>query len=513
MKKKTTPNNKKEENVFKKIATDRILRRQIAYESHHMFFVMYFPHYLRYALAEFHKDILRITEDIRTMLACIVAFRGSGKSTLVTFSYALWAILGMQQKKFVLIICQTQAQARQHMANLKHELENNALLKSDMGPFREEAGSGEWAISSLVFRNTGARIMIASIDQSVRGMRHRQYRPDLIILDDIEDVSSVRTLDGRNKIAEWFSREVVPLGDIGTRIIIVANLLHEDGLMMRLKRKIDDKEIRGVYQWFPLIDEDGKCLWPEKFDTPEKLDDLRRSVGDEAAWQQEYLLRIISDASRVIAPEWIHYYDGPIPTSEANPGRTFAAIDLAISEKDTADFTAIVQAVVRHEDDKLRIYILPNPINKRMSFPDAIKFLKALLPTLGPDGKLFIETTNFQEAYLQQLIEEGFHSVEGVKPIVDKRMRLALTGALVRNGTILFPKRGCEEPLAQITNFGAERHDDLVDAFSMLIQQIMEKYSRRPGAFFVGTRGPGAPPLWPRGEGGYRHTNWLTKVF
>lgn len=193
---------------FEAITKDRLVRQAVARDSHAMFFHLYFPHYVRYPIAEFQKDIFRITEDQSNKLACIVAFRGSGKSTLVTFSYSLWATLGIQQKKFVLIICQTQAQARQHMANLKYELEQNRLLKSDLGPFREDAGTGEWAISSLVFQNTGARIMIASVDQSIRGIRHHEHRPDLLILDDIEDMQSARTYDSRTDLfaADTFVR-------------------------------------------------------------------------------------------------------------------------------------------------------------------------------------------------------------------------------------------------------------------------------------------------------------------
>ena len=119
---------------LEEIMNNRAVRRQVVYHSHFMFFNIFFPHYVKYPLAEFHKDIFRITEDQSNKLACIVAFRGSAKSTLVTFSYTLWSILGVQQKKFVLIICQTQAQARQQMTNIKFELESNPLLKSDMGP-------------------------------------------------------------------------------------------------------------------------------------------------------------------------------------------------------------------------------------------------------------------------------------------------------------------------------------------------------------------------------------------
>lgn len=131
-----------------------------------------------------------------------------------------------------------------------------------------------------------------------------------------------------------------------------------------------------------------------------------------------------------------------------------------------------------------------------MPFPDTVSCLKMIIPALGSDGLLFIETTGFQEAYYQQLLEEGYHNIESIKPLTDKHMRLALVGPFVRNGIVRIPKRGCEELIAQITNPSAEQHDDLADAFSMLIVQIMENYNhvahlsvsktKQPGFFKIG---------------------------
>lgn len=467
------------DDVFGALAKDRLLRREVTRRSHKLFFALYLHEYVKTKTAAFQDEMFHLTEDASNRLACIVAFRGSSKSTIITLSYALWAVLGVQRKKFVLIVCQTQEQAKTHMRNIRAELEGNELLRSDMGPFREESGEGQWAISSIVFQNTGARISIASVEQRVRGIRHRADRPDLIILDDIEDTRSVRTQEGRESTFRWFTHEIVPLGDIGTRIIIVGNLLHEESLVMRLKQRIDTREMDGVYRWYPLIDEKGACLWPEKFDIPEKIEELRRSTADEATWQQEYLLRIISDSARVIAPEWIQTYER-VPFIESGRKKTIAAADLAISEKTWADCTAIVTATVTGYGDSLRIYIHPNPINTRMNFPDAIECMKAVVQTLGPDGKLFVEAVGFQEAYTQLLSKEGYR-VEPVKVLSDKRTRLTLTGNLVREGKILFPKAGCEELLAQILGFGVERHDDLADAFSMLVQAVLEEQKSRSG--------------------------------
>jgi hypothetical protein len=39
----------------------------------------------------------------------------------------------------------------------------------------------------------------------------------------------------------------------------------------------------------------------------------------------------------------------------------------------------------------------------------------------------------------------------------------------IRNGTVEFPRTGCEQLLIQLLGFGAEMHDDAVDALVYLI--------------------------------------------
>lgn len=455
------------EELLKRLLKDPLARSEAARKSHLLFFLLYFQHYAKYRLAKFQRSILALTENAHPALLIFVAFRGSGKSTLVTLSYSLWSILGVQNKKYVLIVCQTYAQARQQMLNLKDELENNGLLRSDMGPFREEP-SGEWSIGSLVFRNTGARIMIASVEQSIRGLRHKQYRPDLIILDDIEDYLSTRTKESRDKTFEWFTREVVPLGDIGTRIVIVANFLHEDSLVARLRRMMDAGEIDGIYRWFPIVDKNGLCLWPEKFDSSEKIEELRRGTANELAWRHEYLLEAVSDSSRAVHPEWIHYYD-ELPPPDGTSYHV-VAVDLAIAKDRRSDYTAMVIARVFGNGENLRVYILPNPVHIKADFPTVVQGIKDLSDSISGRKEILVENVGFQEAYVQQLQHDGYTHVHEMKPLqrLDKYGRIVLASPIIQDGRMRFARRGNEELLAELTDIGSEQHDDLADAVGMI---------------------------------------------
>jgi len=475
-------NQNPDSSILQKIINDNSVRRQVVKESHLWFFHIYFCHYIQYETANFQKEMFSITEDQTTPLSVIVAFRGSGKSTIITTSYPIWSILGKQQKKFVVILSQTQQQAKQHLANLRRELENNDLLKKDLGPFKEE--SNEWGIGAIFIPRYNARIVIASCEQSIRGMRHGQHRPDLILCDDIEDLNSTRQMDGRNKTHAWFSGEFLPLGSEKTKIIVVGNLLHEDSLLMRLKAKMEKKEMEGVFREYPIINDLDQILWKGRFKDKTEIEKLRKKIGDEVTWFREYMLTIISNEERVIFPEWIQFYDDSNLPENEEPQKVIIAVDLAVSQKASADNTAIVIAKVYGYGKDLRIYIERKMINRKMTHPETITALKNLNMMYQTFNKMIvIENNGYQLAMEQSLIEEGL-IVRGITSKADKRTRLAMTSEFVKSGKIKFPQNFNKTLIQQITNFGVEKHDDLADAFSLLVRDIIDNH-KEPGKITV----------------------------
>lgn len=463
--------------LMRKMMKDKAIRTSITKVSFLYFFHFYYAHYVKYETADFQKELFHLLESNPKENLYVVAFRGSGKSTIITTAYPLWAILGKQQKKFCVIFTQTRVQAKQHMMNIRTELENNELLKRDLGPFKEE--SDEWGSSSLVFKRHGARITVASTEQSIRGIRHNEHRPDLLICDDVEDVQSTKTREGREKTYNWLRGEVIPTGDRNTRLIIVGNLLHEDSLLMKIKREVEGEKTLGIFKQYPLLDRHDLCLWTGKYPDKSALEEEKKKVGSEVSWQREYLLRIIPSDDQVIYPEWIQYYDD-LP-GEEHPGYrgTYIGVDLAISSKDAADETAIVMAHVYSRAEKLRIYILPTVISKKLNFPAQVDLIKEISVThLGKrcGGEIFVESIAYQEALPQMLEHEGIEAT-AIKPKGDKRTRLSLTSTAIKSGLIKFPRQGCEKLIQQLVGFGVEKHDDIADAFSLLINATIAKHS------------------------------------
>jgi len=365
------------------------------------------------------------------------------------------------------------------MMNLRSELENNALLRNYLGPFREE--SNEWGSSTLVFSRHNARITAASSEQGIRGVRHNQNRPDLIIGDDVEDIDSTRTRESRNKTYEWLTGEVIPAGDVGTRLIIVGNLLHEDSLLMRIKAGIEDDRIDGVFKEYPLMI-GNQILWPGKYPNMQAIENQRRQLGNEFKWQSEYLLNIIPSEEQAIHREWIQYYD-VIPLDARDEDDfpldtgTRIGIDLAISQKETADYTAMVAGRTSGGGRETTIYILPENINQRLTFPQTVNKCKMLSDKYTDERypTFVIEDVAYQKSLPQQLVNEGVHNATTTKPgKQDKRTRLVLTANLIKTGKVLFPLHGAEQLINQIVHFGVEKHDDLADAFTTVILKLVE---------------------------------------
>ncbi len=85
--------------ILEVICKNKLVRSYVTRRSHLWFFNIFFAEYVEYETAPFQYEIFALTERTDWNLLYLVAFRGSAKSTLLTLSYVLWAILGVQSKK------------------------------------------------------------------------------------------------------------------------------------------------------------------------------------------------------------------------------------------------------------------------------------------------------------------------------------------------------------------------------------------------------------------------------
>ncbi|MEI6420062.1 MAG: hypothetical protein WCO30_00370 [bacterium] len=474
--------NNEHQDFIDQMIKDRNFRLKMVRESHYWFFHYYFSEYVTCPTADFQRQIFALTEDETTQNLLITAFRGSAKSSIVTLSYVIWSILGKQSKKFPLILGRTQESAQTHLQNIKYQFENNSRLRADLGPFKEEVGP--WGSKILSLPNYGAKISTASTGQSIRGIRNNQYRPDLLVADDIEDGDSVKTQEGRDDMYRWFTSDVIPAGDQNTRMIFIGTPLHYDSVLMRICRDIESGKIKGKICRFPFLNEQGDPLWKEKFKTKEDVDREHSKVMSEISWQREYLLNLVTEADQIVKPEWLKYYDKS-PERNASNGYRYSVIsvDPAVSEKETADCTAVTFADVFSIGSKTFFYIKPKIINKRLLFGDIIKLIEtevAQHQEMRLVVKVIVEEVGAQGYILQQLKDKGIIAI-GYRPhTADKAERLTAITPYIQDGRILFPTSGVGILKNQIFGFGHERHDDLVDSLTMLIHSVLDQDRSNP---------------------------------
>ena len=463
-----------------KIIENPTKRKWAARNDFGFFFHYYFSHYVKYKTAEFQKEIDGLLQDWNLKFLEVIAFRGSAKSTIAILAFPIWAVIS-GKAHFLVLISDTFSQAKGHIYNLKTELENNKLLIRDFGPFEQNE---EWTATNIVLPKYDTRILAKSTGQKVRGMRYKQWRPDLIVVDDIEDLEMVRTKEQRDKTHRWLTGNVIPAGEGGkTKYILIGNLLHSDAIMSRMKKEIQGGYREGKVVEFPLLDKNGEILWKGKYPDMQAIKTEKKKVEGGSligmrAWQREYLLRLVPEEGQIIKDEWIRKYDNVSGEIVAKG----TGVDLAISKKTTADYTAGVSGKLTILNEEPKIYIMPNPLNERLSGFETTQRAMAISKALGGERELtplWVEDVAYQRMQIEAMERAGL-PVTGIKVSTDKRARLMTIASYVQNGTVLFPREGCEDLILQLTGFGVEQYDDLTDAFVYCIQGLMNRYTGIP---------------------------------
>ncbi len=91
----------------------------------------------------------------------------------------------------------------------------------------------------------------------------------------------------------------------------------------------------------------------------------------------------------------------------------------------------------------------------------------------------YIEDVAYQKAAIQEA-QRRMLAVRAMRVGGDKRARLRTAATFIQNGTVVFPKKGCEDLIAQLLGFGVENNDDLVDAMVYLILGLANEGMRMP---------------------------------
>jgi len=431
--------------------------------------------------------------------------RGHAKSAVFSQNYPLQEIARNCNVR-ILIVSRTLSQAQLHLRIIKSRIERDPNYREYAGDLVPKYPE-KWTEREIIVARTNLELKDATISTVGIGGAILARRADIIICDDVLGPENTRTLEQRMAVKRWFYEVLMPVLEPKTgRIVFIGTMWHKDDLLNELlkdpsydfrkkyKAIISDSERMDLWdRWVELLRKDKKeaqkfleqnrkemyrgvkVLWEERFPY-ETLYLLRKE--NRAAFEKMYQNEWIPREEQEVKEEWIRYYD-VLPAEK--PLWQGTGVDLAISKKETADYTAMVSGKLYMIGGTPKIYVMPNPVNERLSGYETNEKARSVSLALGGGSvtPLWVEDVAYQKRAIEEMVRIGLPA-EGVKVSTDKRARLRTVSTYIQNGTVLFPRRGCEDLISQLTGFGAEAHDDLMDAFVFMVLGLIKYVAKEP---------------------------------
>ncbi|HFC8834578.1 phage terminase large subunit [Neisseria sp. P0001.S009] len=454
----------------------------------------YFPHYVRSPeKSMLHKflfsrlpEILRSSEGINEATA---APRGEAKSTLVTQLFTLWCVV-TGRKHYAVIVMDSIDQAYPMLEAIKAELEFNPRLKTD---FPAACGQGRvWQAGTAVTANE-VKIQVAGSGKKLRGLRHGPYRPDLAVLDDIENDEQVRNPEQRDKLETWLKKAVLALGGAGQKfdVIYIGTILHYDSVLNRTL----NNPFWHATKFKAMLE------WPDRMDLWDRWEELYRNDGAEVAeafyqahkdemergaqtsWAARGVLALMKIRARDGHATFDSEYQNDPVAGEAAP---FAnSLNFWVNrDSDWIFYGACDPSLGKAGNSRDPSALCIGGYNRRTGVLDVVE---ALIKKRLPDKIISdiielqrryrcvlwgIETVQFQEFLKTELVKRGAAAgipipARGIKPSADKLLRIESLQPYMQNGQIRL-HASQSTLIDQFRHFPMADHDDGPDAVHML---------------------------------------------
>jgi predicted phage terminase large subunit-like protein len=501
------------------------LRRKLAAFDMGYFGRAYLPHYFVRKSPHFHEELDAIwsrgvlkgmdpakeAKEISRAKGsrnAVAAPRGHAKSTNFTFKDNLHAVL-YGYKHYILILSDSSDQAEGFLEDLKTELEDNGNIIMDFGELK---GDKTWK-TGVILTKTDIKVEAIGSGKKIRGRRHRNWRPDLIVLDDVENDENVNTPEQRRKLKSWFDKAVSKAGDTYTDIMYIGTILHYDSLLTKVlgNPEYESRIYRAVIsfaentelwdEWERIYTnlfndshkEDAKAfyleheaemlagtevLWKEKISYYDLM--VGRISEGEASFNSELQNNPVDPDNATFNPEWNDYYE-PELVDFSKPNFIFiGANDPSLGKNKKSDTSAIINLAL--DLDTGYMYVADADIERRK--PDVIiDDVIGLSRRLKRDCrkgfyKFGVETVQFQyyfkEVMAKKAAETGeYIPIEEIKSTANKQLRIESLQPLVKNKYLKF-NRSHKTLLKQMEEFPMGKNDDGPDCLQMAVQLAQE---------------------------------------
>lgn len=194
-----------------------------------------------------HDQIFKLIDDPTKMRIALAAPRGIGKTTICR-THAKRSIL-FRENRFVVYVSCSATSAEMQTENIKRELLTNNLIKNLFGSIKvSDYDSDDESFSKKAWVAFGHTFILPrGAGQQVRGLNWAGYRPELVIIDDLEDKETVKSDEQRAKLKEWFFSDLMKTEDKygkPTKFIYIDTIKHEDSLLQLLLESSDWESLR-----------------------------------------------------------------------------------------------------------------------------------------------------------------------------------------------------------------------------------------------------------------------------
>jgi len=476
----------------------------------------YLPSYLQRPLSAFHcwlAGALATLHGRRGTRLAVIAPRGSAKSTWASFAYPLYcAVEGYEP--YIQIVSDSIGQASLWLEAIKTELEDNPQLAA---AYPHASGAGPVWRQDRIRLNNGVVLEALGTLSKIRGRRHRQERPSLIIVDDPENEEHVTSALRRERSWRWFTRAVLNAGTPRTNVLALGTALHRDCLLLRLQKQAgwQARLFRAIVTWPQRMDlwarweeiatdwenprrerdaqtyyqaqragmdEGAEVLWPQA-ESLYQLMALRSTIGPSAFAAEKQ-----GDPVDPAACEWpSSYFDYAGFWFEKWPERlevkTLALDPSKGKDAKKGDYSAFV----RYGRDLQGIEYIEADLQRQPTDQIVARGI-AHVQAFRPDG-FAIEINQFQELLASEFLRAGRQ--QGVDlPIyqydntVNKLVRIRRLGPPLAQQRFRFKARspGTLLLVQQLKDFPVGDHDDGPDALEMARRLAMNLWNGRQAA-------------------------------
>lgn len=428
----------------------------------------------------------------------LAAPRGHAKSSAITLGYGLSTLL-FRERKFMILVSDTESQATLFLGTFKQELQENTDLIELFGLKKNEKGLVQFVKDTesdiIVEFEDGHkfRIIAKGAEQKLRGLIWNGSRPDIVMGDDMENDELVMNKERRAKMKRWFYGALMPLLSQDGIMRLVGTILHMDALLESFMPNPNDKmtvttglkmyskkrTLWKAIKWRAHNEDFSEILWYPRFDA-EKFKALKEDFtkqGMPDVYSQEYLNVPIDESTT-----YFKRADFLPLREEDKPAKLnyYVTADLAISEAERADYSVFIVGGV---DEDKRIHIR-NVIRERMDGREIVDTLIALQRLYDPIA-VGIEEMQVSKA-IGPFLNEAMHAANTYLTLYplkhggkDKLTRSRSIQARMRAKGVKFDKEAeWYQPFEdECMRFPRDKHDDQVDAFAyfgLMLDKLIE---------------------------------------